>query len=149
MHSTLAEYVAKPPTRERVVADCVALIDEEVKSKGGLSGVAVKGAYGTVKTIKPRFVPEVVDSLLDDWVAKLEPFFDTWQKNGAGGSFSSYLGGRTGEVAERLLEVTDARAQRSKNGSVRKMYEKMRPSAKKHVEEAIPRLGRLIDRQLA
>ena len=83
MLATLAEYVAKSPVRERVVADCVALIDEEVKSKGGLSGVAVKGAYGTVKTIKPRFVPEVVDTLLDDWVGKLEPYYGKWRGGGA------------------------------------------------------------------
>ena len=145
---TLADKMTKEPHRPQVVSECVTLVDEEVKQKGGLSGIAVKGAYGLVKAVKPRFVTEVVDGMLDEWIEKLEPFYATWQKNGGGQPFSAYLSGRSGEVAEKLLEVTDGRAQRAKNASVKKMYEKMRGSAKKHVEEAVPRLGRLIDRRL-
>jgi hypothetical protein len=143
----LADKMTKPPARERVVHECCTLIDEEVKTKGGFSGVAVKAGYAVVKAVKPKFVGEVVDGLLDDWVAKLEPFYAEWEKSGAGKPFPDWLEGRRDTVAEKLLEVTDAKAQHSKNGTVKKMYEKMRPSAKKHVEEAIPRLGRLVERQ--
>ena len=145
---TLAEKMTQAPNRDRVVSECCTLIDEEVRSKGGFSGIAVKGAYSLVKAVKPRFVPDVVNGLLDDWVAKLEPFHGDWQQNGGGRGFADFLAGKKAEVAERLLEVTDAKARNSKNSSVRKMYEKMRPSAKKHVEEAIPRLGALVERQL-
>ncbi len=144
---SLSEKLIQPPKREVVIADCVDLIDAEVKSKKGLSGIAVKGAYGVVKTVKPRFIAEVIDGLLDEWVAKLEPFWATWQTDGGGKSFADYLVAHRNESAEALLEVTDARAKVAKNGSVRKMYEKMRPAAKKHVEEALPRLGALIERQ--
>lgn len=143
---SLAEKMTQPPARTQVVSECVTLIDEEVRSKGGLSGVAVKGAYAVVKAVKPRFVSEVVDAMLDDWVAKIEPFVVEWRSNGGGRPLGDWLGGRRSEVADRLLEVTDARARGAKNASVKKMYEKMRPTAKKHVEEAIPRLGRLVER---
>ena len=146
---TLAEKMTQPPKRDAVVADCVTVIDEEVKGKGGLSGIAVKGAYSLVKAVKPRFVTEVVDAMLDAWVAKLSPFYDQWKAAGSVGQFAGYLGGRSAEVAERLLEVTDAKAQRTSNGGVKKMYEKMRPTAKKHVEEAVPRLGRLVEKHAA
>jgi len=146
---TLSEKLGDPANRVRVVAACVTLIDEEVKSKGGLSGIAVKGAYGVVKAVKPRFVSEVVDGLLDEWVQKLEPFWQSWSAAGPSPKFPDYLSARRGDVAEALLGVTDGRAKQSKNGSVRRMYEKMRPSAKKHVEEAVPRLGRMIDREMA
>src|SRR5690606_41662265 len=112
--ATLAEMVGRPPVRERVVSDCVALVDEEVKGKGGISGVAIKGAYSTVKAIKPRFVPEVVDALLDEWVGKLEPYYAKWRSGGSG-SLAEYLSARSDEVAEDLLEVTDKRAARSKH----------------------------------
>ena len=62
---SLAEKMTKPPAREKVVADCCALIDAEVKSKTGLSGAAVKMGYGVVKAVKPKFVTEVVDSALE------------------------------------------------------------------------------------
>ncbi len=144
---SLADKMTKPPARDRVVHECCTLIDEEVKTKGGISGLAVKGAYAVVKAVKPKFVGEVVDGLLDDWVAKLEPFYTQWEQNGGGRPFPDWLQSRSSEVAEKLLEVTDAKAQHSKNNTVKKTYEKMRPSAKKHVEEAIPRLGRLVERQ--
>lgn len=143
---SLADKMTKEPTRDLVVADCCKLIDEEVKGKGGFGGLAVKGAYAVVKAVKPRFVGDVVDGLLDEWIAKLEPFHAAWQTNGGGRSFADYLQSRSGEVAERLLEVTDGKARHSKNGTVKKTYEKMRPSAKKHVEEAIPRLGHLVEK---
>jgi len=144
---SLADKLTQAPKRDQVVSDCVGLIDAEVRSKTGLSGIAVKGAYGVVKTVKPRFVPEVVDGMLDEWVAKLEPFYASWQTEAGGKSFAAYLVARRNDTSEALLEVTDGRAKVSRNGSVRKMYEKMRPSAKKHVEEALPRLGALIERQ--
>ena len=39
--------------RPKVVADCGKLIEEEVDSKGGLSGFAVKAAFAVVKAVKP------------------------------------------------------------------------------------------------
>jgi hypothetical protein len=144
---SLAEKLTQKPKRDSVVADCVALIDAEVKSKSGLSGIAVKGAYGVVKTVKPRFVAEVVDGMLDEWVEKLESFYASWQKDAPDRGFGDYLASRRDAASEALLGVTDGRAKVSKNGSVKKMYEKMRPSAKKHVEEALPRLGALVERQ--
>jgi hypothetical protein len=142
---TLAEYVGAASTRDRVVADCVTLVDEEVKSKGGLSGVAIKGAYGTVKAIKPRFVPEVIDALFDDWVGKLEPYYAKWRSGGSG-SLAEFLTARSDDVAEDLLSVTDTRAARSKHKTATKLYGKMRPSAKRNVTAAIPKLGALMER---
>jgi hypothetical protein len=142
----LAEKLTQPPARERVVGECCTVIDEEVASKGGLSGIAVKGSYKIVKAVKPKFIPEVVNDMLDEWVGKLEPFFATWQASGDGKAFPDFLASRGGEVAEALLEVTDKRARGAKNKTVKSMYEKMRPTAKKHVEEALPRLGRLVER---
>jgi hypothetical protein len=145
---SLAEKLTVSPAREVVVKDCVSLIDDEVKAKGGFSGIAIKGAYGVVKTFKPGFVRDVVDGLLDQWVAKLEPFYEKWQKDGGGKSFTSFLEGRRGDVAEALLEVTDAKSQKSTNNTVKKMYAKMRPGAKRNVEEAMPRLGAALEKHL-
>jgi hypothetical protein len=146
--STLAEYVSQSPAREKVVADCVELINEEVKAKGGLSGVAIKGAYGTVKTIKPKFVPEVVDALLDDWVAKLEPYYGKWRSGGSSGSLAEFLTARSDDVAEDLLSVTDERASRTKHKTASKLYGKMRPGAKRNVSTAVPKLGALMERHI-
>jgi hypothetical protein len=145
--STLTEILLAPGNRPKVVVDCVRLIDEEVDSKGGLSGLAVKGAYALVKAVKPGFVSEAVDGMLDDFVRRLEPFYAAAQvKNEPVGPA---MNARAGEVAEALLAISDERAQRSKNNTLRKAYEKLRPTGKKHVEAAVPRIGRLVAKYAA
>jgi hypothetical protein len=144
--SQLKEILLSPDKRPQIVTECEQLIDEEVKSKGGFSGGVVKIAYGTVKALKPGMIREAVDGLLDDFVARLEPFYGAYRAAPGGAKLPDYLATRSGEVADALLGVTDDRAGRSKNSTLKKMYEKLRPQGKKNVEEALPRLGRLIER---
>lgn len=139
---TLNDILLVPGNRPRVVADCVQLINEEVDSKGGLTGLAVKGAYALVKAVKPGFVAEAVDHMLDDFVKRLEPFWaESQAKNEPVGVL---MNARAGEVADALLAISDERAQRAKNQGLRKAYDKLRPTGKKHVEAAVPRVGRLL-----
>jgi hypothetical protein len=146
--STLVERIAVPPQRAQLVEDCVHLIDAQVKHKSGLSGMAIKGAYATIKTIKKGFVPGVVEALLDDWLRKLEPHHDRWAAGGHG-TFAEFVIARSDDVAEDLLAVTDQRAQTTEHKTAKKAYERMRGSAKKNVIEAIPDLARLIEKHLA
>src|SRR6185503_12362313 len=140
--STLSEVMLVPGNRPKVIADCVRLIEEEVDSKGGLSGLAIKGAFMIVKAVKPGFISESVDHMLDDFVSRLEPFHaEAQQKSEPIGPF---LNSRAASVADALLAISDERAQRAKNQTVKKAYEKLRPTGKKNVEAAVPRLGRLM-----
>lgn len=142
--ATLVEQLGKEPVRTQVVSDCVDLVDAQVKQKGFI----MKSAYATIKAIKKRFVPEVVDGLLDEWLGKLQPHYDKWATTKQG-PFSDYVIARSDDVAEDLLSVTDARAQKTSHTTAKKMYERMRDSAKKNVVEAIPELSRMIERHLA
>jgi hypothetical protein len=145
---SLTEQLLSEPTRPRVVAECVTLIDKQVKAKTGLKGVALKGAYGVIKTIKRGFLPGVVDSLLPDWLGRLEPYYQTWLGEKKPDSFSEFVIARSDEVAEELLAVTDGRAENTKHKRAKKYYFKMRDKAKENVVEAIPDLSRLIERHL-
>ena len=49
-------------------------------------------------------------------------------------------------VADALLTITDDKAKRSKSGMVKGTYEKLRGSAKKNVEAAVPRIGAMIEK---
>ena len=125
-----------------MISDCVTLIQEEVDSKGGLSGLAVKAAFAVVKAVKPGFINEAVDHMLEDFVKRLEPFWaDAQAKNEPVGALMS---ARAGEVSDALLAISDERASRAKNQTLKKAYEKLRPTGKKNVEAAVPRVGRLI-----
>lgn len=143
----LKDILLTDSTRPNLIGDCVALIDREVDGKSGLSGVAVKGAYALVKKVKPGIIQEAVDRLLNDFVAHLEPFFAQFQEKG-GGTFASFLEGKAAEVANALLGVTDTRIQGTKHKSIQKAYEKLRPTGEKHVQAAVPGVGRVVQKYL-
>jgi len=142
--STLVEQIGKPPKRPGVISDCVEMIDHQVKQKGFI----IKSAYATIRAIKKRFIPETVDTMLDEWLDKLSPHFDRWSANKTS-SFTDYVVARGDDVAEDLLSVTDARAARTSHTTAKKMYGRMRDGAKKNVIEAIPALARMIEKHLA
>jgi hypothetical protein len=145
---TLKEILLDSSRRPAVVTDLQTLVDEEVSEKGGVSGAVVKTGYGAVKKIKPGIIGSAVDSLLDDFTAALEPFYADFKASG-GTDFGAYLASRSDEAADALLAVSDSRAEQSSRDSIKKVYSKLRPQGKKNVEEALPRLGKLIDKHAA
>jgi hypothetical protein len=143
MSSILVDTLGREPVRPKVIEETVGLIDSQVKTKGFL----IKGAYSTIKTIKKGFVAETVDALLDDWLGRLQPHYDKWE-TAKTSTFADYVIARSDDVAEDLLKVTDERAARTSHTTAKKMYGRMRDSAKRNVVEAIPDLARLLEKHL-
>lgn len=146
--TTLLERLTTGPgRRDRVLDDCVRMIDEEVASKGGLMSLPLKAAYKVVKGVRPGFVRAAMDFLLDDFCRALEPFYRAWADTAAEtrAPLGDALRKEQERVADALLSITDARAARSTHTTVRALYEKLRGAAKGHVVAALPRLGRTIE----
>ena len=131
-------------TRASIIEDVCGLVDDEVAKQRGISGVAVKAGYKLVQGVKPGFVRKVVQALLPDFASALEPIIEhaVTQGQPVGGYFSAH----TPEIAEALLSVTDGRAQNSEHRSVKGAYSKLRGSARKNVESAVPGLGKIIEK---
>ncbi len=130
--------------RQQVIDDACRVLDEEVADKSGLSGLAVKAAFSVVKSVKPGFIRQAVDHLLDEFLDAMDPLHkEALTKGIAPGTFITQNAPR---VADGLLAVTDNRAKKANSGVVQKTYEKLRPTAKKHVEAAMPRVGKLLDK---
>jgi len=146
---SVKDKLLDPAIRPLVVRDCVALIDQAVKSTKGLSGIAVRGGYTAVKAIKSRFVEGVVDALLDEWVEKLADFEKKWEAQGKPGTLGELLVRERKDVAEALISVTDGRASTTKHTTAAKFYHRLRPSALSHTESSIPDLARLVDQYSA
>lgn len=144
---SLKDILADEGSFGAIVADCVQLIDDEVASKGGLSGVAVKAGYKVVQGAKPGFVENVVRSLLPDFASVLDPICA--EAAGKGQGVSAYFSGQTERVADALLSVTDGKAAGSSNAAVKGAYGKLRGSAKKNVVAAVPGLASIIERHVS
>jgi hypothetical protein len=140
----LTEALTGDSKRGAVVDDCLALIDAEVSEKGGLTGLAIKAGYKTIQGIKPGFVRQVVNDLLPEFAKALEPIYD--EAKAGGHSVREHFGSNTPRVADALLSITDEKAKRSKSGLVKGTYEKLRGSAKKNVEAAVPRLAAMVEK---
>lgn len=145
MVAALSESLLDDAKRPAFLADAVEVLDAEVSDKGGASGLAVKGGYAAVKKISPTIVPDALESLAPKLLEQLEPFWAEYTASGAG-TFADLLAGKSDEVAEALLVVTDSRAEASTRPALKKVYSSMRGSAKKHVIEALPRLGDLVQK---
>lgn len=144
---TLKEQLGTGDKRREVIDDAARVLDEEVADKSGLTGMAIKGGYKLVQGIRPGFVRDVIDALLDDFLDALEPVYaEAAEKKRPAGA---YLLEQKSRVADALLSVTDKRAQASDSGVIKKAYEKLRPLAKAQVEAAAPRLSKMLERHAA
>lgn len=144
---SLAAALTDEAKKPVIVRDCLQIIDAEVASKSGLSGMAVKAGYRAVKGIKPGFIESVVDGLLPEFAEALDPIHADAVAQGA--DVEDYFRQHKSRVADALLAVTDAKAEKSTNKIVKGTYSKLRGTAKKHVEDAVPRLAGLIVRHAA
>ena len=145
MVATLREMLLAPEIRPQAVADCQALIKQELSAKSGVSATAIKLAYKVVTTFAPGYYQSSVESMLPDMTDQLEPFWADFITVG-GSEFGDYLAKRGDEVAEALLVVTDAMARRSERAAIVKAYKSVRGGASKHIEAALPNLGAMVQK---
>lgn len=143
---TLRELAAEGPKRAQVIDDACHVLDLEVADKTGLSGVAIKTGYKLVQGVKPGFVKQVVDDLLDEFLDGLDPIYQ--EAVSSGKKPGDHLRSNAPRMADALLAITDRKAENARRAAIKGMYLKLRPSAKKHVEAAAPRLADMLDRHL-
>ena len=109
--SSLKEQLGAGEKRQQVIEDAIKVLDAEVADKGGLTGLAVKGGYKVVQSIRSGFVRDVVTGLLDEFLEAMDPLYqEAKQKGRPAGAF---LLENKSRMAEGLLAVTDRRAQRA------------------------------------
>ncbi len=145
---SMKDIIQDKTRRTSLVEDTAHLIDEEVSHKSGFSGMAIKTGYAVVKRLKGgRMVPALVDGLLDEFVNVLEPMHAEYRSAPTSAqTFDAFLATRDAQAADTLLHVTDRRAERREDGVLKSTYYKLRPKGAEHVRQALPALGRLVDR---
>lgn len=141
---SLTDALAEPEKKKAIIDDCIELLDAEVSDKGGLSGLAIKAGYNAVKGVRPGFIRQAVTDLVPEFAAALDPIWKDGKD--AGKSTPEYFAANSGRVADALLAITDAKAKKAKSGVVKSAYDRLRGTAKKNVEQAIPRLGKMVEK---
>jgi hypothetical protein len=137
----LSEELMNSVHKDLIVQDCCTMIDAQLASKSGMSGIALKAAFAALKGIQPGYIPTVIESLLPVCLTAIDPI---WSEGVQEGEPVKYLTANSSRTANALLGVTDARVKNTKRQIVRGTYEKLRNSAEKHVQEAVPDLAKLL-----
>ena len=141
----LKNILLESDNRNRVIGDCVNLVESEVASKSGLGGMAVKTAFGVIKKLNPQIIHMAVNKLIDDFVEAMDPFYTEFQAAGSANLESHWIGKLT-ELADALLGVTDKRILKAQNKTIKKAYNKLRPAGAKHVEASIPGIAQVVSK---
>jgi hypothetical protein len=137
----LSDELLNSNKKDMIVDDCCTMIEAQLASKSGLSGIALKTAFAALKGVKPGYIPYVVEQLLPQCFTALDPI---WDEGIQKGDPVQHLAASRDRTADALLSVTDERVKQAKRQIVRGTYEKFRGSAKQHVEEAVPDFAKVI-----
>ncbi len=78
MAATLKDILLAPDCRPAVVSDLQTLVDQEVASKTGMSGIAIKGSFAVVKRVRSGFIPHAIDQMLPEFAHKLQPYYERY-----------------------------------------------------------------------
>lgn len=142
----LTDKIQDAAVRSSIAADCTQLIDTQVAAKGGLSGMALKAAYGAVKGLSSNYVSGAVNRLLPEVFASLDPL---WAEGVESGDPVAYLSKNSDHTADVILSTTDARIERkASDGLIGSAYKKLRSSVKRDVAAAVPGLAKIIDKHV-
>ena len=114
-------------TREKSIQACIELLNNEVASKKGLSGFAIRRAYQTLCALKPNAPHRLIDHLFDDFMAEYEK-----------------LGPEPKQLGQAWLSIIDLKAKPYQHTALYSAYQMLKPSALAHIEAAIPKLERSV-----
>jgi hypothetical protein len=142
--SNLVDVLTSDSNKGAVADDCVALIDAEVADKGGLTGLAIKAGYKAVQGVKPGFIRQAVADMLPEFARALDPIYQDAKTSGR--PVREFFNANAPRVADALLGITDEKAKRAKSAMVKGTYDKLRSTAKKNVEAAVPRLAAMVEK---
>jgi hypothetical protein len=147
-YATLSDVLKSDGAAEQINADCRALVEQEISAKSGISATVLKASYKVVTTFASGYYEGMVARIVPNLMERLQPYWTDFNAAG-GGSFGEYLSARGPEVANALLGVTDAMAERSNRGVIKKAYSAVRGGAAEHIQAALPSVGALVEKYAA
>jgi len=142
--ATLSESFSDQAVHTQLVRDCCDVVEAEVADKRGISGLAIKAGFKAVKGIRPNFVRSVVEDLIPEFAEVLDPIYQ--EAKASDQPVAEHFVRNGPRAADALLSITDGKAERSEHKLIRATYKKLRGAAKKNVVDAMPRVGKLIEK---
>jgi hypothetical protein len=141
----LTEQLTDEGIARRIALDCAQLMDDQVSSKSGVSGIAIKATYRVVKGLSADYIPNAIHHLLPEAMKALEPM---WEEGMQSGDPVRYLTQNSEVTAETILSVTDAKIQGARNKLICTSYNQLRRSVKNDITAAIPGFAEILGKHV-
>lgn len=139
----LAQILADPALKARIISDSAQILEEEVASKRGLRATALKAGFKAFKRLSPGIIESAFSKLLPAFAPAIDPFYE---RGKASGDVHKYFRDQRAPIADALLAVTDMKANSAANRVMVKIYRSLRGPARGYVMDAVPRISALIVR---
>jgi hypothetical protein len=117
------------PRRDAVIADVVAMVECHVQQRSGLRGVTLRAGLAAAKRKLPDAIPRSVTRLLPELLAALDQGKPL--------------------AAATLMDIADARVERSTHAAVKSFYARFRKTAEHEAEDLVPALAEVLARHRA
>lgn len=137
----MTDVVADPERRAALVRDGITELEAELDAKSGVTAVALRTGYKTVRKLRPSFIEDNVEKMMP----KAAPILDR-HRAAAGDDVQGYFAANAVAIGEDLLAVTDGRAAESSNKMAKSVYDKLRPKALDNVVAGMPRVASLVEK---
>ena len=140
--------LANDDRREKLIGDCVRLVEERVASRDPVRRLALSAGVALLNAIKADALPRVVGTLLPEFAEALDPLHARFGRSGEA-DFSPFLRRHSDDAVAALLGVTDRRVGDHPNAALRSLYGRLRGVAEDEVRGALPGLASILSRHLA
>ena len=140
---SLADQLLAVHHRHEFETDLARLIETRIAAVSGVKGFAFKTALRGIQRNFPDAIARAVHHLSPQIVAALEPLHREFREQ-TGGDFSLFLRTHSSRMTTALMQVTDARVERSSSATLKSFYGNFRGFAEKEIGAGMPDLAKLI-----
>lgn len=130
---------------DAAVSDMAVFITDTVDRQSGLTGMALKGALAAATKVDSDIVAKGSRRLLPEFAESLDPLWQEY-KAGSGTDFGGHLGANSERALDALLNVADRNAENINIPGLGKVYKGVRGKAAKVIEQELPAIGALIEK---
>ena len=140
--TSLREALTNPAAKPAVVADLASLVEGEVASMGGFTGIGAKAALKT----NPGLVTQMAGAYAGTFADALQGLWDRFQASGEA-DFGAFLVANRPEAESAIMTAVEAAA--PAGGQARSMYDRFKLQAAKLLSGALPKIGALVQKHAA
>ncbi len=147
MH-TLSSILLSAPHSNGLVNELAATLESHLARKTGLSGMAMKLGFNTLKAARPDVSRRAAEVLLPDVARALDPLYAEFLQGGHP-DFAAFLTANNHRATALTVTAIDTRMRQINNTAAQSIYRRFSGSAAAELQKLLPACAQVLARHLA